>query len=255
MNLELSFGALHGDLSQNFQGFSSWSFIDLAVSFTSVFEQNTASPCCVVLVLSPIHSLFLLTHFPCWETCGHYAAVTSFQTHARKQKVAAVIADTSLNTVADNLKYSFNLQLCFLFCYCTFQAAVMMIFPHPNKRDLTLITVLMARSAIISLAWAWPPWVHNHIQVRLAPLHGLLGNPWSTSLRSGSNRGRDGYPQINLSQSFNYLCCIWFAFHLHVCKWPRKTSIKSPLILRKNKESEKGKTLFPPSFLFSEGNQ
>lgn len=127
MNLELSFGALHGDLSQNFQGFSSWSFIDLAVSFKSVFEQNTASPCCVVLVLSPIHSLFLLTHFPCWKTCGYYAAVTSFQTHARKQKVAAVIADTSLNTLADNLKYSFN--LCFLFCYCTFQAAVM-------KRDL-----------------------------------------------------------------------------------------------------------------------
>lgn len=127
MNLELSFGALHGDLSQNFQSFSSWSFIDLAVSFTSVFEQNTASPCCVVLVLSPIHSFFLLTHFPCWKTCGYYAAVTSFQTHARKLKVAAVIADTSLNTLADNLKYSFN--LCFLFCYCTFQAAVM-------KRDL-----------------------------------------------------------------------------------------------------------------------
>lgn len=128
MNLELSFGALHGDLSQNFQSFSSWSFIDLAVSFTSVFEQNTASPCCVVLVLSPIHSFFLLTHFPCWKTCGYYAAVTSFQTHARKLKVAAVIADTSLNTLADNLKYSFN--LCFLFCYCTFQAAVKRSLQH-----------------------------------------------------------------------------------------------------------------------------
>lgn len=137
MNPELSFGALHGDLSQNFQGFSSWSFIDLAVSFTSVFEQNIASPCCVVLVLSPIHSPFLLTHFPCWKTRGHYAAVTSFQTHARKQKVAAVIADTSLNTVADNLKYSFNLQLCFLFCYCTFQAAVMVIFSPPKQKRST----------------------------------------------------------------------------------------------------------------------
>lgn len=155
MNLELSFGALHGDLSQNFQGFSSWSFIDLAVSFKSVFEQNTASPCCVVLVLSPIHSLFLLTHFPCWKTCGYYAAVTSFQTHARKQKVAAVIADTSLNTVADNLKYSFN--LCFLFVIALFRLLSW------KEISATLITVPLAKSAIISLAWAWPPWVHNHI--------------------------------------------------------------------------------------------
>lgn len=131
-----------------FQGFLLWYFIDVSVSCTSAIEQNIVSPG-VCLTFGSMRSPFILTHSR--TACGHCAAVTD--THTHKHGAAAVLACTRLNTAARNLKYSFNLWVFFALFRLLSWAS---LFTQTKQISATLITVPLARSALISPAWARP---------------------------------------------------------------------------------------------------